>query len=97
KTIHNAYLEAGADIIKTNTFSGTSIAQADYQTQELSYEINFSGASIARACADAMSAKTPDKPRFVAGSMGPTNKSLSISPDIDNPAFRSLTFDEMAD
>jgi 5-methyltetrahydrofolate--homocysteine methyltransferase len=96
KDIHEQYLAAGADIIKTNTFSGTSIAQADYKTERLSYEINFIGARIARESTDAMNLRTPEKPRFVAGSMGPTNRTLSIGPDIDNPAYRAVAFDEMA-
>jgi len=93
--IHHEYLEAGADIIETNTFGGTAIAQGDYALEEAVYDINFEGARLARAAADAWTAKTPDRPRFVAGSMGPTNRALSISPDVNNPAFRSTTFDEM--
>jgi len=94
--IHNAYLDAGADIIKTNTFSATSIAQADYQMQDISYELNLQGARLARLCADAMTAKTPDKPRFVAGTIGPTNKTLSIGSDVENPGRRAITFDELS-
>src|SRR3954463_10112734 len=93
--IHHEYLEAGADIIETNTFGGTAIAQGDYALEDAVYDINFEGARLARDAADAWTAKTPDRPRFVAGSMGPTNRALSISPDVNNPAFRSTTFDEM--
>jgi 5-methyltetrahydrofolate--homocysteine methyltransferase len=93
--IHAAYLEAGADIIETNTFSGTSVSQADYGLEELAYEINFEAARLAKAVAAQWTAKTPDQPRFVAGSFGPTTKTLSISPDVNNPAFRGITFDEM--
>mgnify|MGYP003673919777 CR=1 FL=1 len=95
RDIHTAYLEAGADIIETNTFSSTSIAQADYGMQDLAHELNVAGAKIAREAADAMTAKTPDKPRFVAGSIGPTNKTASISPDVNDPGFRNVTFDEL--
>ncbi|HEX7510432.1 MAG TPA: homocysteine S-methyltransferase family protein, partial [Chitinivibrionales bacterium] len=94
--IHNAYLSAGADIIKTNTFSSTTVAQTDYQTQDLAYELNRQGAILARQCADMMTAKTPDRPRFVAGALGPTNKTLSIGPDVENPGFRAITFDELS-
>ena len=94
--IHRAFLEAGADIIETNTFNGTAISQADYHLEDLVYEINRAGAEIARKAADAFTAANPDKPRFVAGSIGPTNKTLSISPDVNNPGFRELTFDQMA-
>ena len=93
--IHRAYLEAGADIIETNSFSGTAIAQADYAFEPFVYELNFEAARLARAAADEWTARTPDRPRFVAGSMGPTNKLLSISPDVNNPATRSVTFDEL--
>jgi 5-methyltetrahydrofolate--homocysteine methyltransferase len=93
--IHHQYLEAGSDIIETNTFSGTSIAQSDYGLEALVYEINVAGAKLARAACDAWTARTPDRPRFVAGSMGPTNRILSISPDVNNPAFRNVTFDQM--
>ena len=93
--IHHEYLAAGADIIETNTFGGTAIAQGDYGLEDAVYDINLEGARLARAAADAWSAKTPDRPRFVAGSMGPTNRTLSISPDVNNPAFRPTTFDEM--
>ncbi len=95
EAIHTEYLEAGADLIETNTFSGTSVAQADYEMQDLVYEINFAGAQIARKAADNMTAKTPNKPRFVLGSIGPTTKMASLSPDVNNPGFRNITFDEL--
>jgi 5-methyltetrahydrofolate--homocysteine methyltransferase len=94
--IHEAYLEAGADIIETNTFSSTSIAQADYDMQELAYELNVASATCARNAADAYTKKNPDKPRFVAGAIGPLNKTLSLSPDVNNPGFRAVKFDEVA-
>lgn len=94
--IHKQYLEAGADIIETNTFSGTSIAQADYDMQALAYEINVAAAKCARTAADEYTAKDPSKPRFVAGAIGPLNKTLSLSPDVNNPGFRAVTFDEVA-
>ena len=97
RDIHTGYLEAGADIVETNTFNGTSISQADYGTQDLASEINLEGAKLAREAADAQSAKTPDRPRFVMGSMGPTNKTLSVSPDVSDPGFRAVTFDEVKD
>ena len=93
--IHTQYLEAGADIIETNTFTATSISQADYELESLAYEINVEGARIARRVVDEWNRKGGDKPRFVAGSMGPTNRTLSISPDVNNAAFRASTFDEM--
>ncbi len=93
--IHRAYLEAGADIIETNTFNSTAISMADYQQQELVYELNFESARLARAAADAFS--TPDKPRFVAGVLGPTNRTASLSPDVNNPGFRNVHFDELRD
>jgi 5-methyltetrahydrofolate--homocysteine methyltransferase len=93
--IHHEYLAAGADIIETNTFGGTTIAQADYALESAVYDINLEGARLARAAADEWTAKTPDRPRFVAGAMGPTNRTLSISPDVNNPAYRAATFDEM--
>lgn len=95
KAIHAAYLEAGADIIETNTFGGTVIAQADYHLEEAVYDINFHGAKIAREVCDEFTAKTPEKPRFVAGSMGPTTKLASMSPDVNNPGFRNTTFEEL--
>lgn len=94
--IHRAYLEAGADIIETNTFNATSIAQNDYGTEHLVFEINRTAAQIARKVADEFTALNPNKPRFVAGSMGPTNRTASISPDVNNPAYRAVTFDTLA-
>lgn len=95
KEIHALYLEAGADIIETNTFSGTTIAQEDYALQDAVYDINFQSAKIAREVADEFTAKNPDKPRFVAGSIGPTNRTLSLSPDVNDPGYRAVTFDEL--
>jgi 5-methyltetrahydrofolate--homocysteine methyltransferase len=95
KDIHRQYLEAGADILETNTFSGTSIAQADYHLQHVVYELNFQSAKIAREVADEVTRKEPHKPRFVAGAMGPTNKTASLSPDVNNPGYRAITFDEL--
>ncbi|HYD47875.1 MAG TPA: methionine synthase [Terriglobales bacterium] len=93
--IHHAYLEAGADIVSTDTFNGTPISQEDYGLQGLAYEINREAAALARRCCDEWSAKTPARPRFVAGSMGPTNKTLSLSPDVNNPGYRTHTFDQV--
>jgi 5-methyltetrahydrofolate--homocysteine methyltransferase len=93
--IHNAYLDAGADIIETNTFASTSIAQADYGLESAAYELNVAGARLARQAADAWSERTPRRPRFVAGAIGPTNRTLSISPDVSNPAFRASTFEHV--
>ena len=89
--IHKEYLDAGADIIETNTFSGTTIAQADYHLEDAVYDINFQGARLARKAADLFT----DKPRFVAGSIGPTNRTASISPDVNNPGFRAVSFDDL--
>ncbi|MFM7595263.1 MAG: homocysteine S-methyltransferase family protein [Flavobacteriales bacterium] len=89
--IHKAYLAAGADIIETNTFSGTTIAQADYRLEDAVYDINYQGAKLARDAADLFT----DKPRFVAGSIGPTNRTASISPDVNNPGYRAVSFDEL--
>lgn len=94
--IHKQYLEAGADIIETNTFSSTVIAQADYDMQAIAYEMNVASAQCARRAADAYTAQNPDKPRFVAGAIGPLNKTLSLSPDVNNPGYRAVTFDEVA-
>ncbi|MDQ0518440.1 5-methyltetrahydrofolate--homocysteine methyltransferase [Kaistia geumhonensis] len=94
EAIHRQYFEAGADIVETNTFSSTSIAQADYGMEALAYELNFEGARIARRAADAVAAAT-GRPRFVAGAIGPTNRTASISPDVNNPGFRAVTFDEL--
>ena len=96
RDIHIAYLEAGADIIETNTFNSTSISQADYQLQDLVYELNKAAAVLAREAADAVAQKTPNRPRFVAGVLGPTNRTASISPDVNNPGFRNTSFDELA-
>jgi 5-methyltetrahydrofolate--homocysteine methyltransferase len=95
KNIHRQYLEAGADIIETNTFNSNAVSQADYRLESLVYELNLEGARLARAAADEYTAKDPTRPRFVAGAIGPTNRPLSISPDVNNPAFRSITFDEV--
>lgn len=94
-SIHKQYLDAGADIIETNTFSSTSIAQADYDMQSLAYELNIASAKCAREAADEYTQKNPSKPRFVAGAIGPLNKTLSLSPDVNNPGFRGVTFDEV--
>jgi 5-methyltetrahydrofolate--homocysteine methyltransferase len=95
KDTHAKYFEAGADIVETNTFSGTSIAMADYNMQDLVYELNFQSAKIAKEVADEFTKKEPHKPRFVAGSMGPTNRTASMSPDVNDPGFRAVTFDEL--
>ncbi|MFD2178873.1 methionine synthase [Veronia pacifica] len=97
KEIHNQYLEAGADILETNTFNATTIAMADYDMQSLSAEINREAARLARDAADAWTAKTPDKPRFVAGVLGPTNRTCSISPDVNDPGYRNVSFDELVE
>ncbi|XIH61035.1 methionine synthase [Pantoea sp. SGAir0184] len=97
REIHDAYLAAGADILETNTFNATPIAMADYEMAALSAEINFEAAKLARACADAWTAKTPDRPRYVAGVLGPTNRTCSISPDVNDPAFRNITFNQLVD
>ncbi len=93
--VHYAYLEAGADIIETNTFSGTTIAMADYEMEDLVYELNYESAKIARKAADEFMKINPAKPRFVAGSIGPTNKTASLSPDVNRPEFRGITFEEL--
>lgn len=95
--IHRKYLTAGADIIETNTFSSTRVSMADYHVQEYVREMNLAAVKLAREVADEFTSRTPDKPRFVAGSVGPTNKTCSMSPDVNNPAFRALTYDELAD
>jgi 5-methyltetrahydrofolate--homocysteine methyltransferase len=97
ESIHREYLAAGADIIETNTFAGTKIPQADYDLQPFVYEMNLEGAKIARRAADDFTKKDPSKPRFVAGAIGPLNKTLSLSPDVNNPGFRAVTFDEVAE
>lgn len=93
--IHRKYLLAGADIIETNTFSGTTIAMADYHMENLVYELNYESAKIARKVCDEFTAQNPDKPRFVAGSIGPTNRTASLSPDVNDPGYRAITFDEL--
>ena len=93
--IHEAYFDAGADIIETNTFSATSIAQADYRLEPVVYELNVAAARLSRGVADAWMARFPDRPRFVAGNLGPTNRTLSISPDVNDPTFRAVTFDQV--
>ncbi len=95
KAIHAEYLEAGADIVETNTFGATRIAQADYELEDAVYDINFHGAKIAREVCDTFTSQNPDKPRFVAGSMGPTTKLASMSPDVNDPGYRNVTFDEL--
>ncbi|MEO9258415.1 MAG: homocysteine S-methyltransferase family protein [Crocinitomicaceae bacterium] len=95
KDIHRAYFEAGADICETNSFSGTSIAQSDYELAHIVYDLNYHSAKIAREVADEFTAKNPDKPRFVAGSIGPTNRTASLSPDVNDPGFRTVTFEEL--
>ena len=97
RTIHRKYFEAGADIVETNTFSGTWIAQGDYGLEKYAYDINFHGAKLAKEAADEYTAKNPSKPRFVAGSIGPTNRTASISPDVNDPAFRNISYDELVD
>ena len=93
KDIHAKYFEAGADIAETNTFSGTTIAQADYGLEDLVYELNYQSAKIAREAADKFTKNEPGKPRFVAGAMGPTNRTASLSPDVNDPGFRAITFE----
>lgn len=93
--IHSAYLDAGADLLETNTFNATSVSQADYHLEHLVYELNKAGAQVARACCDAAEALTPDKPRFVIGVLGPTSRTASISPDVNDPGFRNTSFDEL--
>ena len=95
KSIHGKYLEAGADIIETNTFSSTTIAMADYEMEEFVYELNFESAKIAKEVDQEYTAKNPDKPRFVAGSIGPTNRTASMSPDVNDPGFRAVTFEDL--
>ena len=94
-TIHAKYFEAGADIVETNTFSGTTIAMADYLMEDLVYELNFESAKIAKKVAEEFTKANPDKPRFVAGSIGPTNKTASLSPDVNRPEYRAITFEEL--
>ncbi|MCH1583157.1 MAG: homocysteine S-methyltransferase family protein, partial [Flavobacteriales bacterium] len=95
--IHDAYFEAGADIVETNTFSSTTIAQADYGLESAVWDLNVASARIAREAALAWTAKNPDQPRFVAGSVGPTNRTASISPDVNDPGYRAVTFNELVE
>lgn len=97
REIHEAFFAAGADIVETNTFSSTTIAQADYALESLAYELNYAGARLAREAADKFTADNPAKPRFVAGALGPTNRTASISPDVNNPGFRNVTFDDLVE
>jgi 5-methyltetrahydrofolate--homocysteine methyltransferase len=97
REIHRAYLEAGADIIETNTFNATAISQADYGMESLAYDLNLASARIARECADEFTRRNPDKPRFVAGALGPTNKTASLSPDVNDPGYRAITFEQLYD
>lgn len=97
REIHSKFLSAGADIIETNTFNANPISQADYNLQDKSYELNLASARVAREAADAFTKKNPDKPRFVAGAVGPTNKTLSISPDVEDPGYRAITFEELVE
>ena len=96
-SIHGEYLDAGADIIETNTFNSNAISMADYQMEGLAYELNLAGATVARKAADAAMDKDPSRPRFVAGALGPTNRTASMSPDVNNPAFRAVTFEQLRD
>ena len=95
RDIHSLYLQAGSDIVETNTFSSTTIAQADYDMEHLAYELNFEGARLAREACDAMEAADPSRPRYVAGALGPTNRTASISPDVNDPGLRNVTYDEL--
>jgi 5-methyltetrahydrofolate--homocysteine methyltransferase len=95
RAIHLEYLNAGADIIETNTFSGTTISQSDYGLEEFTYQINYQGAKIAKEAAKEISLQQPEKPRFVAGAIGPTNRTASLSPDVNNPGYRAVTFNEL--
>ncbi len=97
KNIHRAYLDAGADLIETNTFNGTSISQADYKLESIIYELNLAAAKLAREATDEFSKKNPAKPRFVAGALGPTNKTASLSPNVNDPGFRGITFDQLVE
>ena len=95
KEVHRLYFQAGADIVETNTFSGTTIGMADYHMEDLVYELNYQSAKIAREVADEFTAKNPERPRFVAGSIGPTNRTASMSPDVNDPGYRAITFDDL--
>ena len=94
--VHEAYLDAGADLVETNTFNATRISQADYRLEHLAYELNLEGARLARAACDAYTARTPDQPRFAIGVLGPTSRTASLSPDVNDPGFRNVTFGELA-
>jgi 5-methyltetrahydrofolate--homocysteine methyltransferase len=93
--VHSKYFEAGADIVETNTFSGTTVAMADYEMEDLVYELNYESAKIAKKVADKFTEKEPHKPRFVVGAMGPTNKTASMSPDVNDPGFRAISFNDL--
>ena len=95
REIHAAYLEAGADIIETNTFNANAISQADYGMESLAYELNLASARIARECADEFTGQNSDRPRFVAGALGPTNKTASLSPDVNDPGYRAISFEQL--
>jgi 5-methyltetrahydrofolate--homocysteine methyltransferase len=95
--IHTAYLDAGADLVETNTFNATAVSQADYRLEHIVYELNREGARLARSCCDAAAAKTPERPRFVIGVLGPTSRTASISPDVNDPGFRNTSFDALRD
>ena len=95
KAVHTAYLDAGADLLETNTFNATSVSQSDYHLEHLVYELNRDGAKLARECCEAAAAKTPGQPRFVIGVLGPTSRTASISPDVNNPGFRNTSFEEL--
>jgi 5-methyltetrahydrofolate--homocysteine methyltransferase len=97
KAIHAAYFAAGADIVETNTFSGTTIAQADYKLEKAVYDINYQSAKLAKEVAAEFTAREPHKPRFVAGAMGPTNRTASMSPDVNDPGYRAITFDQLVE
>ena len=97
KAVHRAYFEVGADIVETNTFSSTSIGMADYGMEELVYELNVQSAKLAREVADEFTNTNPNKPRFVAGSIGPTNRTASMSPDVNDPGYRAVTFDDLVE
>ena len=96
-SIHRAYLDAGADILETNTFNATAIAMADYEMESISHEINLVAAQLARKVADEVTTETPDRPRYVAGVLGPTNRTCSISPDVNDPGFRNVSFDQLVE
>ncbi len=97
KDIHRAYFDAGTDIAETNTFSGTSIAQAEYNLEDIVYKLNYESAKIAKEVADEFTENEPNKPRYVAGSIGPTNRSAGLSPDVNDPGFRNITFDQLVE